>query len=302
MISTRLKTWRDLVSNPSGSLAEMSDGAVRRPTTAARVVVVEGDRAVERPDRLVTEEPMGIRVHGPGQEPQPLVVTMRTPGADFDLAVGFCLTEGIVDTHHEIAEVAYCLQGERPQEYNEVTVRLRSPVDLDRHERRFVANASCGLCGKTTLDQVEVECAPVGHGPTVPRSVLVKLPTLLRDAQAVFDTTGGLHAAACFDVHGGLRVLREDVGRHNALDKVIGNAAREGRLPLADDVLLVSGRMSFEIVQKSAVAGIPILCAVSAPSSLAVEAAMRLGQTLVGFLRDDRFNIYSHPARIDLES
>lgn len=280
----------------------MSDSAPRRPTTAARVRVVDGEHSVERPDRLVTEEPMGIRVHGPGQEPRPLAVTMRTPGADFDLAVGFCLTEGVVASAGDIAEVAYCLQGERPQEYNEVTVRMRHPVDLERHERRFVANASCGICGKTSLDQIEVECALVGPGPTLPRSVLVKLPSLLRDAQAVFDATGGLHAAACFDVHGGLRVLREDVGRHNALDKVIGHAAREQTLPLTDAVLLVSGRMSFEIVQKAAVAGIPILCAVSAPSSLAVDAAARLGQTVVGFLRVDRFNIYSHSERIDLES
>ena len=280
----------------------MAERTVRRPTTVTRVQVVEGDRSTERPDRLVTEEPLAIRVHGPGQEAQPLAVTMRTPGADFDLAVGFCLTEGVIASPSDVAEVAYCLRGERPQQYNEVTVRLREPIDLGELERRFVANASCGICGKTALDQIEVRCAPVGSGPVVPRSVVVKLPALLRDAQAVFDTTGGLHAAASFDVHGGLRIVREDVGRHNALDKVVGSAARDGLLPLADDVLVVSGRVSFEIVQKAAVAGIPILCAVSAPSSLAVEAAARFGQTVVGFLRDDRFNLYTHPERIDLAS
>ncbi len=244
---------------------------------------------------------MAIRVHGPGQEPQPLAVTMRTPGDDFDLAVGFCITEGVVRAADDIAEVAYCVQGERPQEYNEVTVRVQRPIDLEEHGRQFVANASCGLCGKATLDQIEIECEPVRSRMTVSRSVLVKLPSLLRDAQTVFDTTGGLHAAACFDVHGGLRVLREDVGRHNAVDKLVGNAAREQQLPLADRLLLVSGRMSFEIVQKAAVAGVPILCAVSAPSSLAIEAGQRLGQTVVGFLRGERFIVYSHPERIELE-
>jgi FdhD protein len=280
----------------------MADRPVRRATTSARVQVVNGTGSGERTDRLVTEEPMGIRVQGPGQEPQPLAVTMRTPGSDFELAVGFCLTEGVIDSPADVAEVAYCVQGTAPQEYNEVTVRTRSAIDLDRHERHFVANASCGLCGKATLDQVEVRTAPVAPGLSLRRSVLVSLPQRLRDAQTVFDATGGLHAAACFDTTGELQVLREDVGRHNALDKVIGNAAMEGRLPLSDQILVVSGRMSFEIVQKAAIAGIPVVAAVSAPSSLAVEAAGRLGQTVVGFLRDERFNVYSHPDRIDLES
>ena len=245
---------------------------------------------------------MEIRVHGPGQEPEPLVITMRTPGNDFDLAVGFCITEGVIDSASDVATVAYCLPDDGVQQYNIVTIRLRRPADLAAHHRGFVANASCGLCGKATLEQVEIACAPVGPGPTIGRSVLVTLPEHLRRAQSVFDATGGLHAAACFDPNGELTVLREDVGRHNAVDKVVGHAALEGRLPLADQLLLVSGRMSFEIVQKAAVAGIPILCAVSAPSSLAVEAAERLGQTVVGFLRGDRFNVYMHPERVDLGS
>jgi FdhD protein len=245
---------------------------------------------------------MEIRVHGPGQAPDPLAVTMRTPGHDFELAVGFCLTEGVIDSTAEIATVAYCLPEDGVQRYNVVTIRLRRAVDLAAHHRRFTANASCGLCGKATLEQVEVACGEVSPGPGVRRSVLVTLPKQLREAQAVFDATGGLHAAACFDADGLLTELREDVGRHNAVDKVVGHAGLEARLPLTDQLLLVSGRMSFEIVQKAAIAGIPILCAVSAPSSLAVEAAERLGQTLVGFLRGDRFNVYCHPERIELEA
>ncbi|HKA93527.1 MAG TPA: formate dehydrogenase accessory sulfurtransferase FdhD [Acidimicrobiia bacterium] len=272
-------------------------GGATAPTS---VRAVEGEQARERSDRLVTEEPMEIRVQGPGQEPEPLVVTMRTPGQDFDLAVGFCITEGVVDTAADLATIAYCLPEDGVQRYNVVTIRMRRPVDLAAHERGFAANASCGLCGKTTLEQIAVDCGPVGPGPRVGRSALVALPERLRRAQAVFDATGGLHAAACFGPDGDLTVLREDIGRHNAVDKVVGHAALEQRLPLADQLLLVSGRMSFEIVQKAAVAGIPVLCAVSAPSSLAVEAADRLGQTVVGFLRGDRFNVYTHPERIDL--
>jgi FdhD protein len=256
---------------------------------------------VERPDQLVTEEPMEIRVHGPGQEPAPLAVTMRTPGNDFELAVGFCVSEGVLTSPDELATVAYCLGPERgQQEYNVVTVRLRHPVDLAGRERSFVANASCGLCGKTHLDQLEVSCAPVADGPLLARSVLLDLPERLRAAQAVFDRTGGLHAAACFGTDGSLTILREDVGRHNAVDKITGWATFERRLPLADQVLVVSGRVSFEIAQKAAVAGIPIVCAVSAPSSLAVEVGARFGQTIVGFVRDGRANVYTRPERIDL--
>jgi FdhD protein len=278
----------------------VSPDSVRRAVTATRVRSVDGDRTLERPDKLVTEEPMEIRVHGPGQEPEPLVVTMRTPGADFELAAGFCLTEGVVAGAADLAQVAYCVEGKGEQHYNVVTVALRHPVDLVGHRRNFVANASCGLCGKTTLDQVETTYAPVAAGPRVTRSVLVRLPERLRAAQAVFDATGGLHAAALFDADGRLLALREDVGRHNALDKLVGQALLGGELPLARRVLVVSGRVSFEIVQKAAAAGVPILCAVSAPSSLAVEAADRLDQTVVGFLRGDRFNVYTHPERVDL--
>ena len=278
----------------------MSAGPVRRPVTSLRVRALDGADVRDRPDKVVTEEPMEIRVHGPGQEPRALAVTMRTPGHDFELAVGFCRTEDVLADADALDTVAYCLAGTGEQEYNVVTVKLRHRYVDDRGERAFVANASCGLCGKTTLDDIEQHCAPVGEGPTVARSVIASLPERLRRAQRVFETTGGLHAAATFTPDGELLVLREDIGRHNALDKVVGEAVLAHALPLRDTVLLVSGRVSFEIVQKAAIAGIPIVCAVSAPSSLAVDAAARFGQTLVGFLRDDRANVYTLPGRIDL--
>jgi FdhD protein len=269
--------------------------------TSVQVRAVDGADAREVPDKLVTEEPMEIRLHGPGQEPAALAVTMRTPGNDFELAVGFCLTEGVLRSADDLDSVAYCLAGEGEQEYNVVTVKVRVPVDRRGHERAFVANASCGLCGKTTIDDIEQQCLPIAPGPIVRRSAIAALPERLRAAQRVFDATGGLHAAARFTADGQLVALREDVGRHNALDKLVGHALLERQLPLADDVLMVSGRVSFEIVQKAAMAGIPVVCAVSAPSSLAVDAARRLGQTLVGFVRDGRANVYTRPDRLDLE-
>ncbi|MGH9026114.1 MAG: formate dehydrogenase accessory sulfurtransferase FdhD [Acidimicrobiia bacterium] len=270
------------------------------PVTAVRIHAVDGDQTRERPDRLVTEEPMEIRIQSPGREAEALAVTMRTPGADFDLAVGFCLTEGVIDGLADLASVAYCLSGQGPQEYNVVTVGVRHPVSVPT--RNFVANASCGLCGKTTLEEVSVRCPPVAPGPVVASTTLTALPARLRECQATFAATGGLHAAARFDPSGRLIAIREDVGRHNALDKLIGNAALDGALPLRDDILFVSGRISFEIVQKAAVAGLPIVCAVSAPSSLAVEAADSFEQTLVGFLRNGRFNVYAGAGRIDMAS
>lgn len=260
--------------------------------------VVDAAGARDRPDRLVTEEPMEIRIESPGQPPTALAVTMRTPGHDFELAAGFCVTERVVDGPADLATVAYCLRGDGPQEYNVVTVTTRGPVDLDAHRRAFVSNASCGLCGKTALDQVEAACAPVASDLTVTAGALTGMPATLRAAQTVFEATGGVHATGCFTADGALRVLREDVGRHNAFDKVVGWAALSGALPLSDAVGIVSGRVSFEIVQKAAVAGVPVLGAVSAPSSLAVQAAERLGVTVVGFLRGDHFNVYTHPHRV----
>ena len=276
---------------------------VRRSTADARVLVVGAHGATERPDRVVTEEPMEIRAGGPGQEPVSVAVTMRTPGHDFDLAVGFLVTEGVLASAAEVADVRYCRLPEGEEQlYNVVTVGTRGRFELDGQARRFHANASCGLCGKQSLDQIEVVTAPIGPGPVVAASVIAGLPTSLREAQRVFDKTGGLHAAGLADADGRLRSVREDVGRHNAVDKLVGEAALAGRLPLSGDVLVVSGRVSFEIVQKAAVAGIPVVCAVSAPSSLAVDAATRLGMTLVAFVRDGGFNVYCGAARVDVSA
>ena len=278
----------------------LSGAPVRRPTAATQVLEVDGNTSHRRPDRLVTEEPLELRVHGPGEEPTALVVTMRTPGNDFELAAGFCLTEGLVRSNDDIDSIAYCLGGDGEQLYNVVTVRARSPIAADVRARHFFANSSCGVCGKAALEDVEVRCDPVAPGPTVGARTISALPGRLAEHQRLFSETGGLHAAARFTADGELIAVREDVGRHNALDKLVGHAFLDGALPLRDDVLLVSGRMSFELVQKAAVAGIPVLCAVSAPSSLAVAAADRFGQTVVGFVRGERFNVYTHPERIDV--
>ena len=271
---------------------------LRRTVTPVRVTAVNDGVRSERPDALATEEPMEIRVQGPGQRAEPVAVTMRTPGADYELAVGFLFTEGLI-APGQVTRVAYCddLGGEE-QRYNVVTVTLDRAFDHDRLRRNFYSTSSCGICGKAALDDVEVRCAPVADGPVVPADVLAALPDRLRSSQRVFDRTGGVHAAGLFTPDGELLTLREDVGRHNAVDKVIGEHVLVGRLPLGDHVLQVSGRASFEIVQKAAMAGIPIVSAVSAPSSLAVEAGERFGMTIVGFVRDGRCNVYTRPERV----
>jgi FdhD protein len=279
----------------------MLRSAPRRTTTGTRVVSVRDGTARARPDRLATEEPLEIRAGGPGQEPVQVAVTMRTPGSDFELAAGFLFTEGLVAGAEDVGSIAYCELPEEEQEYNVVTVRLTGPFDPGALRRNFFATSSCGVCGKASLDQVEVRCATVPPGPEVPASMVAGLPDALRRSQRIFEETGGLHASGLFDTDGALRVLREDVGRHNAVDKVAGWALLRGAVPLSDTILQVSGRLSFEIVQKAAVAGVPIVCAVSAPSSLAVEAGDRLGVTVAGFVRDGGLNIYSHPERIDPE-
>jgi FdhD protein len=275
--------------------------AIRRTAVRARVTVVDDGRATSRRDRLATEEPLEIRAAGPGQEPAGVAVTMRTPGDDWELAAGFLFTEGLLAGREEIESIRYCdLDEPAEQHYNVVTVSLRRPFDAGALKRNFYATSSCGVCGKASIDQIEVSCAPLPPGPVLTPDVVNRLPQALRAEQRVFDETGGLHAAGLFDPHGELVTLREDVGRHNAMDKLIGHELLEGRLPAAGRLVLVSGRASFELVQKAAVAGIPILCAVSAPSTLAVSAASRLGMTLIGFLRGDRFNVYAHPERVAL--
>jgi FdhD protein len=276
----------------------MSDAPIRRPTTSVQVLAVDANGRRRKPDALVTEEPLELRVHGPREEPAPFVVTMRTPGNDFELAAGFCLTEGICAHADDIDQIAYCTGGRGEQLYNVVTVRLRNDLGADAHAHRFLANSSCGICGKAALDDVAVRCAPVADGPTVDAALVMSLPETLATRQRLFDKTGGLHAAARFTPTGDLIEVREDVGRHNALDKLIGNALLERALPLSSDVLLVSGRLSFELVQKAAIAGIGVLCAVSAPSSLAVATAERFNQTVIGFVRDGRCNVYTHPERV----
>jgi FdhD protein len=266
--------------------------------TPVRVVAVNGGVRSERPDTLATEEPLEIRAGGPDEVARQVAVTMRTPGGDYELAVGFLFTEGLIGPG-DVRRVAYCDDlGGQEQQYNVVTVTLSKPFDHGSLHRNFFATSSCGICGKAALDDVEVRCAPVGPGPEVEAGVLASMPDRLREKQRVFDRTGGLHAAGLFTAGGEMISLREDVGRHNAVDKVIGEQVLAGALPIGDKILQVSGRASFEIVQKAAVAGIPIVAAVSAPTSLAVEAGERLGLTIVGFVRDGRLNVYTHPERV----
>jgi FdhD protein len=225
---------------------------------------------------------------------------MRTPGHEDELAVGFLRTEGLINGP-EVVGIETGEPASMNQPDDQITVRLDRPFDASVvAERHFVATASCGICGKASLDEIAVRCDPLPPGPVVTRPTLLGLPARLRAAQAAFEETGGLHASGLFTADGALVAVREDVGRHNALDKLVGSQVLARTLPLHDRLLLVSGRVSFEIVQKSAVAGIPFLAAVSAPSDLAIEAAERLGQTLVGFLRGDGFNVYAHPERLAL--
>ena len=279
--------------------------ARRGSKTKARVRVVEYGRMRVRPDSLATEEPMEIRLLSGGAR-QTVAVTMRTPGADFELAAGFLFGEGIVKTPEDIAKISYCVDSDldAEQQYNIVNVELRAgrEYDLRPLERHFYTSSACGVCGKASLEQLELRgCPIVPPGPGVSAQTVYSLPGKLREAQGLFDATGGLHAAALFDAKGELLTLREDVGRHNATDKLVGWALLEGRLPLADHVVLVSGRSSFEILQKCLTAGVPIVCAISAPSSLAVDVARQFGITLVGFLRGGKFNVYAGFERVRIE-
>jgi FdhD protein len=278
----------------------MSDASpLRRNVSRVRALSVRAGAAHERPEVLAAEEPMEIRVGGPGQEPVSVAVTMRTPGGDFELAAGFLFTEGLVAGRDDVRRVSYCEDlAPDEQRFNVVTVELAQAFDASRVSRNFFASSSCGICGKATLDDVEVHCAPIAPGPEVDGEAILSMPDALRTGQRVFEQTGGLHAAGLFSPGGRLLALREDVGRHNAVDKIVGECLLAGDLPLSGRVLQVSGRIGFEIVQKAARAGIPLISAVGAPSSLAVEAAERLGMTLVGFVREDRYNVYTHPQRV----
>ncbi len=270
-----------------------------RVTVRRRILRIDDDESVARVDTLAAEEPLEIRVNG-----TPLSVTMRTPGHDFDLALGFLVSEGVVHRAADVVSVRYCAGATSGGEntYNVVDVVLADGVDPPpvSAARNFYMTSSCGVCGKASLDAVQTSSAwsvaadPIRLSP----AFLAELPETLRRAQRVFDRTGGLHAAGLFDSEGRLVCLREDVGRHNAVDKVIGDALRRDALPLRGSVLQVSGRASFELVQKAVMAGLPVLTAVSAPSSLAVELADRAGLTLVGFLRGASMNVYAGQHRV----
>ena len=257
-----------------------------------------GAEARRARDRLAVEEPLELRVAG-----RPVGVTMRTPGNDFELAIGYCISERLVARPDDVEAVRFCAPEGQPQEYNVLSVDLRPgvPVPDPSLDRLAVTSSSCGVCGKASIEAVTVACPTLaGDRLAVPARVLAAIPGRVREAQRVFEQTGGLHAAAICDAEGTVGCVREDVGRHNAVDKVIGWAATERRLPLTGMALFVSGRCSFEVVQKAAVAGVPLVAAVSAPTSLAVDLAEQVGMTLVGFLRGDTMNVYSHAHRVSL--
>ena len=271
---------------------EASRDAVRE----VDVLRVEGAEARPARDLVAHEEPLEIQLSG-----TPLAVLMRTPGHDLELVTGFVLTERVVESLADVEAVRHCTDVRTPEaEDNVVRVTLRAGLrpDLERLRRNLFASSSCGVCGKATLENALATAPPLDDPTRLRASLLTGLPGQLRAAQPVFDETGGLHAAGLFDCEGRLLVAREDVGRHNAVDKVVGWAARAGRLPLAGSVLVVSGRASFEIVQKALAARIPIVAAVSAPSSLAVSLAHGAGIALVGFLRGSGFNVYGARQRV----
>ena len=275
-------------------------------TVSAHIVRYElGKLPQHLSDTLVREEPLEIRVRG-----KSIAVTMRTPGHDRELAAGFLLSEGMISRRDEIIEIAPCLESDSPENTLNVFLAPSVKIDFARLTRHVFASSSCGLCGKASIESVHQHFSPISGASVLPRAggtasqifvsveTLTALPARMRAAQQSFSQTGGLHAAAIFNLEGNLLVLREDAGRHNAVDKVLGWGFLESKLPFDLQVLLVSGRASFEIVQKALAARIPIIAAVSAPSSLAVEFARESNQTLVGFLRGETFNIYSHPERI----
>jgi FdhD protein len=269
-----------------------------RVTARRPILRLTPDGESRRPDTLAVEEPFEIRVGG-----VPLTVTMRTPGDDIDLAHGFLLTEGVIGSRDDVLTARYCAGSDVDgvNTYNVLDVRLAPgvPGPDPSITRNFYTTSSCGVCGKAALEAVRLATRfPVDDSATVSADTLATLPDRLRDRQKVFDSTGGLHAAGLFTTSGELLVVREDVGRHNAVDKVLGWALLAGRVPLTGCVLMVSGRASFELVQKAAMAGIPILAAVSAPSSLAVDMAAEQGMTLVGFLRGRSMNVYTHHERV----
>jgi FdhD protein len=273
---------------------------MERGKAKVRVWVVEKGQGRSRLDYLATEEPLEIRLASPKQT---VAVTMRTPGADFELAAGFLYGEGVITQRSDLSRISYCVDPDvdGDQRYNIVNVALRDGLepDLQPLERHFYTTSACGVCGKASLDALRIRgCSPMTEGPVVKADVIYSLPETLRSHQGIFTATGGLHAAALFDVDGNLLSLKEDVGRHNALDKLVGAALLSDELVWGDRIVMVSGRSSFEILQKCLAARTPIVCAVSAPSSLAVTVAQEFGITLIGFVRGERFNVYTGVGRV----
>lgn len=262
---------------------------------------IEDGRALARFDHLATEEPLEIRLRSGLGQTRTLAVTMRTPGHDFELAAGFLFAEGVIGSRDEIRRMAYCTDPGEPQQYNIVNIELCSDTlpNLAPLERHFYTSSACGVCGKAGLENLRLRYRPLEPGFRVSSEVIARLPGILAQHQGLFRQTGGLHAAALFDASGKLLAVREDVGRHNALDKLLGWALLENRLPLSAHIVLVSGRASYELAQKTLAAGIPILAAISAPSSLAVELAQEFNLTLIGFLRGS-FNVYSGLERLEV--
>lgn len=295
-------------------MAPLAPAEMVQPSKSIQTVRVERTRqgtSRSARDWVTVEEPLEIRLAfpepgppgGPGRERvRSIAVTMRTPGADFPLAAGFLVTEGVLARRSQLREMTYCRSGKGPQDYNIVEVRLHSGegVDLERLSRNVYTTSSCGVCGKASLEAVELQgCAPLPAGTLeVASPILAALPDRLLACQGDFSRTGGIHAAGIFGPEGDPLAVHEDVGRHNAVDKVVGEAFLSGRLPLLQGVLVVSGRVSFEVVQKAVAAGIPAVVAVGAPSSLAVDLARRFNVTLAGFVRDGGFNLYSAPERV----
>ncbi|SDX33764.1 FdhD protein [Marininema mesophilum] len=276
-----------------------------RSRTSRRQIhqVINGHSRVQQ-DSLAREEPLEIRLTSPHlPEPFPVTVTMRTPGDDFDLAAGLLFTEGILPSGETIHSITYCHdpQVDGEQRYNIVNVNLHGniPLQLQHLTRNFYTSSSCGVCGKASLEAIHVRgIKGIPDGFTITDEVIYELSDTLREAQSVFEKTGGIHAAGWFDNEGNLHALREDIGRHNAVDKLFGHAFLTNQTPLHEGILMVSGRTSFEILQKAAVAGVPIVVAVSAPSSLACDLARQFNITLIGFARGQRFNIYTSEQRI----
>jgi FdhD protein len=270
------------------------------PFRGVEIVRVRDGNRTAATDRAATEEPLEVRLHG-----RPFAVIMRTPGADRELAAGFLLSERVLKGADDLGAIAHCADAtaEHPENVVNVTLANGSADALDQllaGRRNVAMSSACGLCGRVTIESLQIETPPVGSTWVLPREALVAMPGRLRAAQAVFDETGGLHAAGLFSSAGALDEFAEDVGRHNAVDKVVGRMLMREALPLANHALFVSGRASFEIVQKAMIAGLPIVASVSAPSTLAIDLATAGCVTLVGFVRGHGFNIYSHPWRVEL--